>query len=53
MKKVYEGREISRDTKVTVFEVVAIPTLMYGCELWYLTERETTFWHAIKLECDD
>ena len=32
MKKVHESREISREAKVTVFEAVAIPALMYGCK---------------------
>jgi len=40
MKKVYESREISREAKATVFEAVAIPTLIYGCKVWVLTERE-------------
>ena len=38
--KVYECREISREAKVTLFEVVAILTLMYGCESWVLKEKE-------------
>ena len=40
MKKVYESREVSREAKVTVYEVVVIPTLTYGCETWVLKERE-------------
>ena len=40
MKKVYESREISRETKVAVFKAVAIPTLTYGCKSWVLKERE-------------
>ena len=43
IKKVYESREFSREA---VFEVVAIPTLMYGCVSWLLTEREKSRLHA-------
>ena len=49
MKKVYENREISREAKVTVFEAVTIPTLMYGCEVWVLTEREKSRLQATEM----
>ena len=49
MKKVYESREISREAKITVFEEVVIPTLMYGCESWVLTEREKSRLEATEM----
>ena len=49
MKKVYESREISREAKVTVFEAVAIPTLMCGCEVWVLTEKEKSRLQATEM----
>ena len=49
MKKVYESREISRETKVTVFEAVAIPTLTYGCEVWVLTKKEKSRLQATEM----
>ena len=49
MKKVYDSREISREAKVTVFEAVAIPALMYGCESWVLTEREKSRLQAAEM----
>ena len=49
IKKVYDSREISREAKVTVFEAVAFPALMYGCESWVLTEREKSRLQAAEM----
>ena len=49
MKKVYESREISRETKVAVFKAVATSTLTYGCESWVLKEREKSRLQAAEI----
>ena len=37
---VLENKELSKEAKVIVCNTVVVPTLVYGCEVWVLKERD-------------
>ena len=48
-KEVLERRELSKDTKMRVFNTVIIPTLTYGCETWTLQKRHRSSIQALEM----
>ena len=48
-KEVLERRELSKDTKIRVFNTVNIPTLTYGCETWTLQKRHRSSIQALEM----
>ena len=48
-KEVLERRELSKDTKMRVFNAVIIPTLTYGCETWTLQKRHRSNIQALEM----
>ena len=36
---VFENKELRKEAKLTVYNAVVVPTLVYGCEAWVLEER--------------
>ena len=41
-KMVFGNRELSSEVKMTVYNAVVVPTLVYGCETWVLKDRDKT-----------
>ena len=41
-RTVFENRELSSEAKMTVYNAVVVPTLVYGCEAWVLKDRDKT-----------
>ena len=37
---VFANKELSKEAKLTVYNAVVVPTLVYGCETWVLEERD-------------
>ena len=37
--EVLERRELSRGTKLRVFNAMVVPTLLYGCKIWTVLKR--------------
>ena len=47
-KEVLERRELMKKTKLRVFNVMVMPTLIYGCETWIMQRR-----HESKLQASE
>ena len=41
-RTVFGNRELSSEAKMTVYNAVVVPTLVYGCEAWVLKDRVKT-----------
>ena len=41
-KTVFGNKELSSEVKMTVYNAVVVPTLVYGCETWVLKDRDKT-----------
>ena len=39
-RTVFGNRELSSEVKMTVYNAVVVPTLVYGCETWVLKDRD-------------
>ena len=37
---VFGNKELSKEAKLTVYNAMVVPTLVYGCEAWVLKERD-------------
>ena len=37
---VFGNKELNKEAKLTVYNAVVVPTLVYGCEAWVLKERD-------------
>ena len=48
-KEVLERRELSKDTRIRVFNAVIIPTLTYGCETLTLQKRHRSSIQALEM----
>ena len=40
LQKVLKSRQISRRTKLRIYNVLIKPTVLYGCETWTLTKEK-------------
>ena len=47
---VFGNKELSREAKLRVYNVVVVPTLVYGCETWVLKERAKSRVQAIEMK---
>ena len=47
--EVLERRELSKGTKLIVFNAVVVPTLLYECETWTMQKRQESRLQAIEM----
>ena len=47
---VFGNKELSKEAKLRVYNVVVVPTLVYGCEAWVLKERDKSRVQAMKMK---
>ena len=45
-----ENRELISKAKMTVYNAVVVPTLVYGCEAWVLKDRDKTRLQAAEMK---
>ena len=43
------GNKLSKEAKLTVYNAVVVPTLVYGCEAWVLKERDKMRLQAMEM----
>ena len=48
-KMVFGNKELSSEAKMTVYNAVVVPTLVYGCETWVLKDRDKTRLQAAEM----
>ena len=49
-KTVFGNKELSNEAKMTVYNAVVVPTLVYGCETWVLKDRDKTRLQAAEMK---
>ena len=49
-RTVFGNRELSSEAKMTVYNAVVVPTLVYGCEAWVSKDRDKTRLQATEIE---
>ena len=49
-KTVFGNKELSNEAKMTVYNAVVVPTLVYGCETWVLKDRDKTRLQAAEIK---
>ena len=47
---VFGNKELSKEAKLTVYNAVVVPTLVYGCEAWVLRERDKMRLQAMEMK---
>ena len=47
---VFENKELRKETKLTVYNAVVVPTLVYGCEAWVLEGRDKMRLQAMEMQ---
>ncbi|XP_062834399.1 uncharacterized protein LOC134298378 [Anolis carolinensis] len=50
-QRVFDDRDIRRDTKVLVYKAIVLPTLLYACETWTVYRRHTKFLEHFHQRC--
>ena len=50
-KEVLERRELKKETKLRVFNVMLVPPLLYGCETWTVQKRHESRLQACEMMC--
>ena len=46
----FGNKELSKEAKLTVYNAVVVPTLVYGCEAWVLRERDKMRLQAMEMK---
>ena len=46
----FGNKELSKEAKLTVYNAVVVPILVYGCEAWVLRERDTMRLQAMEIQ---
>ena len=46
---VFGNKELSKEAKLTVYNAVVVPTLVYGCEVWVLKGRDKMKLQAMEM----
>ena len=46
-KTVFRNKDLSRQAKMTVYNAVVVPTMVYGCEAWVLKDSDETKLQAV------
>ena len=47
---IFGNKELSKEAKLTVYNAVVVPTLVYGCEAWVLKERDKMRLQAMEMK---
>ena len=47
---IFGNNELSKEAKLTVYNAVVVPTLVYGCEAWVLRERDKMRLQAMEMK---
>uniref|UniRef100_A0A803SVV7 Reverse transcriptase domain-containing protein n=1 Tax=Anolis carolinensis TaxID=28377 RepID=A0A803SVV7_ANOCA len=50
-QRVFENRDIHRDTKVLVYKAIVLPTLLYACETWTIYRQHTQLLEQFHQRC--
>src|SRR5256885_8705101 len=51
LEKVWKNRGMSRRVKTSLYESIVVPTVVYGCEGWYLKENEKRMIEVFEMKC--
>src|SRR5256885_17189993 len=51
LEKVWKNREMPRKVKTSLYESIVVPTVVYGCEGWYLKESEKRVIEVFEMKC--
>ena len=49
-RTVFGNRDLSSEAKMTVYNAVVVPTMVYECEAWVLKDRDQTRLQATEIE---
>ena len=47
---IFGNKELSKEAKLTVYNAVVVPILVYGCEAWVLRERDKMRLQAMEMQ---
>ena len=50
-REVLEQRELKKETKLRVFNVMVVPTLLYRCEAWTVQKGHKSRMQACEMMC--
>jgi len=50
-KSLWSTRNIERETKMTFFNAIVMPSLLYGCECWTVLERHLAELEKFQMQC--
>ncbi|XP_062817737.1 putative uncharacterized transposon-derived protein F52C9.6 isoform X1 [Anolis carolinensis] len=50
-QRVFDDRDIRRETKVLVYKAIVLPTLLYACETWTVYRRHTKLLERFHQHC--
>uniref|UniRef100_A0A803SPW5 ribonuclease H n=1 Tax=Anolis carolinensis TaxID=28377 RepID=A0A803SPW5_ANOCA len=50
-QRVFDDRDIRRETKVLVYKAIPLPTLLYACEMWTVYRRHTQLLERFYQRC--
>ena len=49
---VFENKELSKEARLTVYNAVVVPTLVFGCEVWVLKGRDKMRLQAMEMSVE-
>ena len=50
-KEVFWSRSVSKKTNLHVFQVIVMPVLLYGAEMWAVTQQDLRKLYAFQMKC--